>query len=126
MNNILVTDISGKFLGKPGQAIPTNTVSKAGFCRDKPAWRGHICEGLDYTILVFESIDANRRDRLYIPVNITSGNNFLNSVNMWREWAWNANLPKDERLARFWSIVQKNKAYDITFPSSLPQDMRYV
>jgi hypothetical protein len=43
---------------------------------------------------------------------------------MWKEWAWNANLPKDERLARFWAIVLKNKAYDINFPSSLPQDMR--
>jgi hypothetical protein len=104
--------------------MSNNTASRAGFCRDKPAWRGHICEGLEYTILAFESIDKNRRDRLYIPVNITSGNNFHNSINMWKEWAWNANLPKDERLARFWAIILKNKAYEINFPSSLPQDMR--
>jgi len=89
---------------------------------------GYTCKGRDWAILAFESLDLDRETRVFSPVNVTGDPEatfvFRNDLN--------AMMSQDDnyvdnwvRLARFYSVIQTNKQYNISYLGSLPNQLRF-
>jgi hypothetical protein len=86
-----------------------------------------------YRLLVSESLDFDKEDRMISPTNVTttgsgwthaSNGQFLNKLN-----AFASHKPvtfyKQLRLSRFPAMVQVGRYYNVTYTGSLPAKMRY-
>jgi len=123
--NIIVKDLDGSFIGSPSTIIPNNRKVGKDRCTLSIDMNGYICNNLNWGLLTFESLDADRQTRLITPINISSADGFRNDINTYMDHGWDGFYTSLLRLSRFHSIVQTNKNYLIEYKGTLPNVLRF-
>eukprot|EP01016_Furgasonia_blochmanni_P011620 TRINITY_DN1532_c0_g1_i2.p1 TRINITY_DN1532_c0_g1~~TRINITY_DN1532_c0_g1_i2.p1 ORF type:complete len:283 (+),score=79.28 TRINITY_DN1532_c0_g1_i2:75-851(+) len=127
--NILVKNTDGSLAN--GSSTPLSFVPTSPFktwtddCTFNSKWEGYSCSTLDYGLLEFESLDSDKRTRLPSPINITSSNGFINSLNTFMDHVWHGFYTGLVRLNRYPSIVQLNKYYNVNWTGTIPNTVRF-
>lgn len=112
-------------------------------------WQGYMCTGLDYRMLVIESLDADTETRRLSPVAVL-GDGFVDLINGRRvfveivdmmkcacpqcvslclgpqDHGWCAGYTCQKRVSLFHSIIATNRSFDIFFSSVSPQKLRLM
>ncbi|XP_043073568.1 PKHD1 like 1, tandem duplicate 1 [Puntigrus tetrazona] len=113
-----------------GSRIPVNQIAPyKGVIRDTCAymstWQSYKCFGLNYRMLVIESLDADTETRRLSPVAIL-GDKYVDLINGPQDHGWCAGYTCQKRVSLFHSIVATNKSFDIYFTSTTPQKLRLM
>jgi hypothetical protein len=81
---------------------------------------------------MFESLDPDREDRTFSPINILSsdingdGQGFNNKLNSFMDHCWDGHYTCQKRLSRFPGLVEANRYYELYFTGTQPRESRYV
>lgn len=118
-------------------------------CEYMRTWQGYKCTGLDYRMLVIESLDADTETRRLSPVAVL-GDGFVDLINGRRfsleimnrmmglcpkivslclgpqDHGWCAGYTCQKRVSLFHSIIATNHSFDIFFSSISPQKLRLM
>jgi len=130
-NNVIFKDIDGSVTGVTQglTAFPKLVTVAQPYCTtiNNPttsATVGYSCQGNDWGILAFESLDLDRETRIFSPINVTRPDGFRNDLNtMMME---DANYVNNwVRLSRFYSVIQTDHNYTLNYLGSLPNQMRF-
>ncbi|XP_056597030.1 fibrocystin-L-like [Triplophysa dalaica] len=113
-----------------GSRIPVNQIApNKGVIRDSctymSTWQSYKCFGLNYQMLVIESLDADTQTRRLSPVAIL-GDTYVDLLNGPQDHGWCAGYTCRKRVSLFHAIVATNKSFDIFFTSTTPQKMRLM
>ncbi|XP_056106663.1 fibrocystin-L-like [Rhinichthys klamathensis goyatoka] len=113
-----------------GSRIPVNQIAPyKGVIRDTctymNTWQSYKCFGLNYRMLVIESLDADTETRRLSPVAIL-GDKYVDLVNGPQDHGWCAGYTCQKRVSLFHAIVATNKSFDIFFTSTTPQKLRLM
>lgn len=126
--NVFIEDHSGTFIPNGGGVLLANNSpigDNTPGCTYIAAMNGYQCLRHDFAALEYESIAPDYNTRIMWPVNLTfDGGNYTTITNGFKEWEWSGSEPLNKRLARFISIIQLQKTYNMTFASNPPDDMR--
>ena len=90
-----------------------------GSCTLKSTWNAYLCDGNEKLgMLYFESLDIDRDDRVFSPVNVkgnvTSNSAFDNEIDSQRETSWG------HFLQRFLGLVQMEWNYMMKYTGDHP------
>jgi hypothetical protein len=113
------------------QLSPSSIYSYPGIVRDEnlcnyiSAWQGYECHGLNYAMLVIESMDSDTENRRLSPVAILSDNRYLDLINGPQDHGWCFGYTCQKRISTFLSLVVSNRSYDIYLTSSPPKTLRF-
>ncbi|KAF7650382.1 hypothetical protein LDENG_00126900 [Lucifuga dentata] len=88
-------------------------------------WQSYKCFGLNYRMLVIESMDADIETRRLSPVAVL-GNGFIDLLNGPQDHGWCAGYTCQKRLSLFHSIVATGHTFDVFFTSVSPQKLRLM
>jgi hypothetical protein len=115
-----------------GQALsPSQIYSYPGIVRDqsqcsyKNSWQAYKCNGLDYRMLVIESMDNDTESRRLSPIAILSDNRYLDLINGPQDHGWCFGYTCQKRISTFIALVAANKNYDIFTTSKPPDHIRF-
>ncbi|XP_051729532.1 LOW QUALITY PROTEIN: fibrocystin-L-like [Ctenopharyngodon idella] len=113
-----------------GSRIPVDQIAPyKGVIRDTctymNTWQSYKCFGLNYRMLVIESMDADTETRRLSPVAIL-GDKYVDLVNGPQDHGWCAGYTCQKRVSLFHAIVATNKSFDIYFTSTTPQKLRLM
>ena len=115
-----------------GQALsPSQIYSYPGIVRDqsqctyKNSWQAYKCNGLDYRMLVIESMDNDTESRRLSPIAILSDNKYLDLINGPQDHGWCFGYTCQKRISTFIALVAANKNYDIFTTSKPPDHFRF-
>nr|XP_055075552.1 fibrocystin-L-like [Misgurnus anguillicaudatus] len=113
-----------------GSRIPVNQIApNKGVIRDSctymNTWQSYKCFGLNYQMLVIESLDADTETRRLSPVAIL-GDKYVDLLNGPQDHSWCTGYACRKRVSLFHSIVATNKSFDIYFTSTTPQKLRLM
>ncbi|XP_065139309.1 fibrocystin-L-like [Paramisgurnus dabryanus] len=113
-----------------GSRIPVNQIApNKGVIRDSctymNTWQSYKCFGLNYQMLVIESMDADTETRRLSPVAIL-GDTYVDLLNGPQDHSWCTGYACKKRVSLFHSIVATNKSFDIYFTSTTPQKLRLM
>ncbi|KAL7883851.1 hypothetical protein SRHO_G00015090 [Serrasalmus rhombeus] len=114
-----------------GSRIPVNQIApNKGIIRDSScvymsSWQAYKCSGLNYRMLVIESLDSDTETRRLSPVAVL-GDGYVDLLNGPQDHGWCAGYTCQKRVSLFHSIVATNKSYDIYFTSTSPQSLRLM
>ncbi|XP_078542271.1 fibrocystin-L [Lissotriton helveticus] len=121
---VLLTNVNGS-------RIPVNQIApKKGIIRDSTCvymstWEGYNCSGLDYEMLVIESLDSDTETRRLSPVAVL-GDSYIDLINGPQDHGWCSGYTCQKRVSLFHSIVASGKHFDIYFTSTSPQKLRLM
>ncbi len=110
---------------------PSSVYSYPGIVRDpslctyKDSWHAYECHGLDYRMLVIESMDNDTEDRRLSPVAILSDNKYLDLINGPQDHGWCFGYTCQKRISTFLALVAANKHYDIFLTGKPPAQLRF-
>ncbi|KAA0710211.1 Fibrocystin-L Polycystic kidney and hepatic disease 1-like protein 1 [Triplophysa tibetana] len=113
-----------------GSRIPVSQIApNKGVIRDSctymSTWQSYKCFGLNYQMLVIESLDPDTEKRRLSPVAIL-GDTYVDLLNGPQDHGWCAGYACRRRVSLFHAIVATNKSFDIFFTSTTPQKMRLM
>ena len=90
-------------------------------------WNAYVCTNENIIQLLFESLDSDKEDRTFSPINLLSkSNEFNNTLNTMMDHCWDGHYTCQKRLSRFPGIVKSNEKLEIYFTGTQPQNSRYV
>ncbi|XP_078699976.1 fibrocystin-L-like [Branchiostoma floridae x Branchiostoma belcheri] len=92
-------------------------------CVSNDELHGHLCHGLNYEMLVIESLDDDTETRRLSPVALLA-DGYIDLLNgpMSHEWCGGYNCQK--RISTFWAVVATEKEYLVHFTGLSPQNLR--
>uniref|UniRef100_A0A667X934 PKHD1 like 1, tandem duplicate 2 n=1 Tax=Myripristis murdjan TaxID=586833 RepID=A0A667X934_9TELE len=88
-------------------------------------WQSYRCFGLNYRMLVIESLDSDTETRRLSPVAVL-GQGFVDLINGPQDHGWCSGYTCQKRVSLFHSIVATNQAFDVFFTSVTPQKLRLM
>ncbi|ELK37593.1 Fibrocystin-L [Myotis davidii] len=107
------------------EKAPYKGIIRDSTCRYIPEWQSYRCFGLEYAMMVIESLDSDTETRRLSPVAIvTSG--YVDLINGPQDHGWCAGYSCQRRLSLFHSIVALNKSYEVYFTGTSPQNLRLM
>jgi len=113
------------------QIIAAHPNNAAGFanCTKIPSWNtGYLCNNRELGILMFESMDADKKTRLISPVYVQGVNlTSRNILNTFMDHMWDGFYTSLKRLSRFPTLFQggRNTYYNLTTNGTLPNNLRF-
>ncbi|XP_018426208.1 PREDICTED: fibrocystin-L [Nanorana parkeri] len=105
------------------EVAPYKGIIRDGTCVYMAAWESYKCFGLNYEMLVIESLDVDTETRRLSPVAVL-GDGYIDLINGPQDHGWCSGYTCQKRVSLFHSIVATNKSFDIYFTSTSPQKMR--
>ncbi|XP_024857831.1 fibrocystin-L isoform X2 [Kryptolebias marmoratus] len=113
-----------------GSRIPVEQIAayKGVFrksCTYMDSWQGYKCFGLNYRMVVIESLDADTETRRLSPVAVL-GYNYVDLINGPQDHGWCGGYTCQKRLSLFHSIMATNHSFDVYFTSVSPQNLRLL
>ncbi|XP_068603731.1 PKHD1 like 1, tandem duplicate 1 [Brachionichthys hirsutus] len=113
-----------------GSRIPVDSVAPykgviRKNCTYVTAWQAYKCFGLNYRMLVIESLDSDTETRRLSPVAV-HGEGFVDLINGPQDHGWCSGYTCRRRLSLFHAIVATGHNYDIFFSSTSPQNLRLM
>ncbi|KAM3595703.1 uncharacterized protein V6R79_001361 [Siganus canaliculatus] len=88
-------------------------------------WQAYKCFGLNYSMLVIESLDADTETRRLSPVAVLGGG-FVDLINGPQDHGWCSGYTCQKRVSLFHSIVATGRSFDVFFTSVSPQKLRLM
>ncbi|KAG7317211.1 hypothetical protein KOW79_019509 [Hemibagrus wyckioides] len=104
---------------------PFKGVIRDSTCTYLSAWQAYKCFGMNYRMLVIESLDSDTETRRLSPVAVLGGG-YVDLLNGPQDHGWCAGYTCQRRLSIFHSIVATNKSFDIYFTGVSPQKLRLM
>lgn len=123
--HVLIKDMDGSLTGSTQGSIVANNplIIDPTKCTLVNAWNGFKCAGLDFETLVIESRDSDTFDRRIAPVGLAvNGRQVL--LNGPMDHLWNFDYTSQKRLSTFWSVVEVNQHYNLSFTGTNPKRIR--
>ncbi|XP_040210792.1 fibrocystin-L-like [Rana temporaria] len=119
---VMLTSLNGSRI-PVSQVAPYEGIIRDSTCVYRSSWEAYKCSGLNYEMLVIESLDADTETRRLSPVAVL-GDGYLDLINGPQDHGWCNGYTCQKRVSLFHSIVATNKSFDIYFTSTSPQSMR--
>ncbi|XP_029369318.1 PKHD1 like 1, tandem duplicate 1 isoform X2 [Echeneis naucrates] len=94
-------------------------------CTFMSSWQSYKCFGLNYRMLVIESLDSDTETRRLSPVAVL-GDDFVDLINGPQDQGWCAGYTCQRRVSLFHSIVATGHSFDVFFTSVSPQKLRLM
>ncbi|KAG9339164.1 hypothetical protein JZ751_024022 [Albula glossodonta] len=121
---VMLTFLNGSRI--PVEKIaPNKGIIRDSTCTYMSQWQSYKCFGLNYKMLVIESLDSDTETRRLSPVAVL-GDSYVDLLNGPQDHGWCAGYTCQERVSLFHSIVATNKSFDIYFTSTTPQKLRFM
>uniref|UniRef100_A0A7S3JIH3 Uncharacterized protein n=1 Tax=Euplotes harpa TaxID=151035 RepID=A0A7S3JIH3_9SPIT len=96
-------------------------------CTKVASWNAYLCYNEKIAQIMFESLDDDKEDRMFSPINILGqGNNFNNTLNTFMDHCWDGHYTCQKRLSRFPAMLETQKSYEIYFTGTQPGKTRYM
>ncbi|KAM3858592.1 fibrocystin-L-like [Diretmus argenteus] len=113
-----------------GSRIPVDQIApRKGVIRDNCTymrpWQSYKCFGLNYRMLVIESLDSDTETRRLSPVAVL-GHGYIDLINGPQDHGWCSGYTCQLRVSLFHSIVATGHAFDVYFTSVSPQKLRLM
>ncbi|XP_078395885.1 PKHD1 like 1, tandem duplicate 1 [Cetorhinus maximus] len=114
-----------------GSRIPVSQIAPhKGIIRDSTCiyvsdWQSYKCFGLNYEMLVIESLDPDSETRRLSPVALLS-EGYVDLINGPQDHGWCSGYACQKRVSLFYGIVATNKLYEVYFTSTSPQNLRLM
>jgi len=117
------------------QILPNNptAVDYISTCSAMNQWNGYLCTNPTIAQIMFESLDVDKEDRTFSPINILgidrsngSYNSFNNTLNSFMDHCWDDQYTCQKRLSRFPGLVELDKKYELYFTGTHPANSRYT
>ncbi|XP_076610974.1 PKHD1 like 1, tandem duplicate 1 [Chaetodon auriga] len=113
-----------------GSRIPVNQIAPhkgviRKDCTYMSSWQSYKCFGLNYRMLVIESLDADTETRRLSPVAVL-GDQFVDLINGPQDHGWCSGYTCQKRVSLFHSIVATGHSFDVYFTSVSPQKLRLM
>ncbi|XP_053322520.1 fibrocystin-L [Spea bombifrons] len=121
---VMLTRLNGSRI-PVSEVAPYKGIIRDSTCAYMSAWGSYRCNGLNYEMLVIESLDADTETRRLSPVAVL-GDGYVDLINGPQDHGWCSGYTCQRRVSLFHSIVATNKSYDIFFTSSSPQNLRLI
>ncbi|XP_050924319.1 LOW QUALITY PROTEIN: PKHD1 like 1, tandem duplicate 1 [Lates calcarifer] len=113
-----------------GSRIPVNQIAPhkgviRKDCTYMSTWQSYKCFGLNYRMLVIESLDADTETRRLSPVAVL-GDGYVDLINGPQDQGWCSGYTCQKRVSLFHSIVATGHSFDVFFSSVSPQKLRLM
>ncbi|XP_066278772.1 fibrocystin-L-like [Branchiostoma lanceolatum] len=119
---MMLTDTQGRRLDINAVA-PKKGIVRDDSCTYKSDWQAWECHGIDYEMLIIESMDADTELRRVSPVALHTGQ-YVDLVNGPQDHGWCAGYTCQKRISTFWTAVGVGRHYEIYFTGTSPQKLR--
>ncbi|XP_043545298.1 fibrocystin-L-like [Chiloscyllium plagiosum] len=107
------------------QIAPHKGIIRDSTCTYMPDWQSYKCFGLNYEILVIESLDPDSETRRLSPVALlTEG--YVDLINGPQDHGWCSSYACNKRASIFHAVVATNKPYELYFTGVSPQNLRII
>jgi len=104
----------------------TGIVRDESKCTYRDSWQAYECIGMDYRVLVIESMDSDTETRRLSPVAIFSDDNkYVDLMNGPQNHGWCFGYGCQRRVSTFFAIIAADKNYDIYLTSTPPTQLRF-
>lgn len=107
------------------EKAPHKGILRDATCKYIPEWQSYQCLGMEYAMMVIESLDSDTETRRLSPVAIMS-NGYVDLINGPQDHGWCAGYTCQRRLSLFHGIVALNKTYEVYFTGTSPQNLRLM
>ncbi|XP_045037491.2 fibrocystin-L [Desmodus rotundus] len=107
------------------EKAPYKGIIRDSTCKYIPEWQSYRCFGMEYAMMVIESLDSDTETRRLSPVAIVSGG-YVDLINGPQDHGWCAGYTCQRRLSLFHSIVALSKSYEVYFTGTSPQNLRLM
>ncbi|XP_072104046.1 PKHD1 like 1, tandem duplicate 1 [Mobula birostris] len=121
---VLLTYLNGSRI-PVSQVAPQKGIIRDSTCTYIPDWQSYKCFGLNYELLVIESLDSDTERRRLSPVALLC-DGYLDLINGPQDHGWCTGYTCHKRISLFFGIVATNKSCDIYFTSTSPQSLRLL
>ncbi|XP_075681934.1 fibrocystin-L [Rhinoderma darwinii] len=119
---VMLTALNGSRI-PVSQVAPYKGIIRDNTCVYMSAWESYKCSGLNYEMLVIESLDIDTETRRLSPVAVL-GDGYVDLINGPQDHGWCSGYTCQKRVSLFHAIVATNKSFDVYFTSTSPQKMR--
>ncbi|KAM3928399.1 fibrocystin-L-like [Leptodactylus fuscus] len=119
---VMLTALNGSRI-PVSQVAPNKGIIRDNTCVYMPAWESYKCFGLNYEMLVIESLDADTETRRLSPVAVLE-DGYVDLINGPQDHGWCSGYTCQRRVSLFHSIVATNKSFNVYFTSTSPQNLR--
>ncbi|XP_056378576.1 fibrocystin-L-like isoform X2 [Hyla sarda] len=119
---VMLTALNGSRI-PVSQVAPYKGVIRDNTCVYMPTWESYKCSGLNYEMLVVESLDADTETRRLSPVAVLA-DGYLDLINGPQDHGWCSGYTCQKRVSLFHAVVATNKSYQVFFTSTSPQKLR--
>ncbi|KAM5157489.1 fibrocystin-L [Mantella aurantiaca] len=120
---VMLTRLNGSRI-PVAEVAPNKGIIRDSTCVYMSAWESYKCFGLNYEMLVIESLDADTETRRLSPVAVL-GDKYIDLINGPQDHGWCSGYTCQRRVSLFHSIVATNKSFDIYYTSTSPQKSRF-
>ena len=100
-------------------------VRDENLCSYRSSWQAYECHGLNYAMLIIESMDNDTQTRRIAPVAVVSDNGYLDLINGPSLHSWCFGYPCNYRVSTFLALVVSNRSYDVYLTSTPPNQLRF-
>ncbi|XP_045717230.1 fibrocystin-L [Phyllostomus hastatus] len=107
------------------EKAPYKGIVRDSTCKYIPEWQSYRCFGMEYAMMVVESLDSDTETRRLSPVAVVS-NGYVDLINGPQDHGWCAGYTCQRRLSLFHSIVALGKSYEVYFTGTSPQNLRLL
>ncbi|XP_073925166.1 fibrocystin-L isoform X4 [Castor canadensis] len=121
---VMLTFLNGSRIPVTEKA-PYKGIIRDSTCKYIPEWQSYQCFGMEYAMMVIESLDSDTETRRLSPVAIVS-DGYVDLINGPQDHGWCAGYTCQRRLSLFHSIVALNKSYEVYFTGTSPQNLRVM
>jgi hypothetical protein len=121
----MLVDSNGQMLNPSSVYSYPGIVRDQNLCIYKDSWQAYECHGMEYKMMVIESMDKDTEDRRLSPVAILSDNKYLDLINGPQDHGWCFGYTCQKRISTFLALVAANKHYDVYLTSTPPNKLRF-
>ncbi|XP_068094022.1 fibrocystin-L-like isoform X1 [Hyperolius riggenbachi] len=121
---VMLTRLNGSRI-PVSEVAPNKGIIRDSSCVYMSSWEAYKCFGLNYEMLVIESLDSDTETRRLSPVAVLAkGDGYVDLINGPQDHGWCNGYTCQKRVSLFHSVLATNKSYDIYFTSTSPQSLR--
>ncbi|KAG8441696.1 hypothetical protein GDO86_010760 [Hymenochirus boettgeri] len=121
---VILTRLNGSRI-PVSEVAPNKGIIRDSSCVYMSAWESYKCFGLNYEMLVIESLDSDTETRRLSPVAVL-GSGYIDLINGPQDHGWCSGYTCQKRVSLFHSIVATNMSFDVYFTSTSPQKVRLM
>ncbi|KAG8441692.1 hypothetical protein GDO86_010757 [Hymenochirus boettgeri] len=121
---VILTRLNGSRI-PVSEVAPNKGIIRDSSCVYMSAWESYKCFGLNYEMLVIESLDSDTETRRLSPVAVL-GSGYIDLINGPQDHGWCSGYTCQKRVSLFHSIVTTNMSFDVYFTSTSPQKLRLI